>query len=56
MNKIESLAYWTFTVQTMLKLGCEQQKKKPQTENVTLIRRNKLEMLRVAALTNSFIN
>ena len=27
MNKIEPLVYWTFTVQTTLKLGCEQQKK-----------------------------
>ena len=56
MNKIEPLVYWTFTVQTTLTLGCEQQKKKPQTGNVTQIRRNKLEMLRVAALINSFIN
>ena len=27
MNKIEPLVYWTFTVQTTLKLGCEEQKK-----------------------------
>ena len=41
MNKIEPLVYWTFTVQTTLTLGCEEQKNN-----------HKQEMLRKSGATN----